>query len=246
MDYIYGTRENGALFHLAMLALKHFEYEVIHGGNTAYKVLDIESNFNVQLYKKNAAGGFDEFGEPHGRRMDIVLAGEAGNETLNEKVRWVEVKSYKRPPNSKYFQPWKLSSEKSYPNHRQFFLDRVALVAHGEANTELASDFEWWFHGFKRQTIEGYRDDATAKDLDKVSDYFIKLPSNREVGRASLGLAAGEKFNSAAHKTDVRNRLKIQNVKTWITVTAKDHLLDNIPQELIDELITNAINDSVL
>jgi len=72
------------------------------------------------------------------------------------------------------------------------------------------------------------------------------LPSNQKVGKASLGLPKGQVYSKNANIPNVKSHLHLHNVKTWITETAKDHLLEDIPQELIDELITDAINDSVL
>jgi len=95
----------------------------------------------------------------------------------------------------------------------------------------------------KRKTIEGYG----SVDLTRFSGYMAKLPSNNKVGKASLGLENTEKYKTVDNISDVKGHMEIQNIRTWMTDTARNYLLgDDFPQDLFDDLITNAINDSEL
>ena len=85
-----GRRENGAMFHLAMLAAKHLAYEV-SPGDQSLKVVDIESEIEMFLYQKS--GVRYKRAEILRRRVDIVLRGQETSDGVGRKNTWVEVKS---------------------------------------------------------------------------------------------------------------------------------------------------------
>jgi hypothetical protein len=244
-EYIYGGKENGGFFHLAMLAVKQLQYEALN--DTQARPLDVEKDYKVQLYTKKA-GQLKPVGEKYVRRTDIVLAGGA-DERPDKSSLLMEVKSWKGPIVEKYYKRWDLSRGKvsmivdesiredvsdTMRAHRQFFLDRVATIPYLDLPRyePLAADFQWWFQEFKRSS-KG-RSSYTAADVSKAVSYMSDLPTNRKIGKESLG--------GNNDKTGLRQKAKLFNVKNWILVEGR-RLLEGIADENILELIENESYD---
>jgi len=242
-EWIYGNRENGALFHLAMIAVKHLEYEV--EGGAERKIIGIEVSKRAQLYsKKRGVSSIRRFGKYIERRVDIVLAGPDGSDLPTSDDVLVEVKSLKSPPVLSRWSPWSMQrSSKASAYHRQYFLDRVL-----SANNFLpgfiegdrgASNFQWWLQSFHRTTeTHSY----SAAELTQVRKELQKLPKGSSNGShyVSVGLAAAAENNATHPLTLVATRVLDFNLKNWFLVTAKDELLGGIGEELIQELISNS------
>ncbi len=245
-DFV-GGRENGAMFHLAMLAIKHLAYET-SGGNDALKVVGIEANRDIYLYKKQG-GRYVAIkpDKPIKRRVDIVLRGTQANDELGSGNVWVEVKSLKGGYMGylDYWKPWNMDRS-TYSQHRQFYLDRV-----GSANNTLdgvdpthfpqASDYEWRFQQFIRRsrtngnvTIRSLND----AELSKIRNELKILPKG-DAGTAYVSLGKTSGSAAAMSIAQVQSQVKFQNLKTWIT-TNSEKLLKDYTGEVIQEFIEEA------
>jgi len=243
-DYIGGGFiESGHLFHMSMIALKHFEYE---GGIKESYIVDIERTRKVQLYARKQNGTIETYGKPYDRDVDMILAGTAGNRAINGNNTWLETKSKKGPPKTSEYKAWDLSKGKLLSSskrlHKQFFQDRVALKNHGTVQ-KLANKVEWWFQSFNRRGFSSYKQ----TDMPKVAGLLRPLlkTGNYSVAKGSLGFSSVNDNNTTTEKRAVENRLKVQSIKSWILGTAKDQLLGEIDDISIRELITDAVNDRV-
>jgi hypothetical protein len=171
----------------------------------------------------------------------------AGKEIL------VEGKSYKRPKasqRSRYFSQrfaqWDLSKGRKLAqevdgeaignnksNHKQFFLDRVAISSKGDEIPALSSDFQWWFHAFSRKTIDGYDN----RDANDALEELKLRPKQRKIGSNSLGLDKGNPTTGLGAKVEPFG------VKTVLLEDFKDRLFDNVEDELFDALVRNSTHD---
>ena len=244
-DFARGILENEAAFELALLAYYQLSHET---GNTENQPIDINrDNFRVQLYKKDETGEFRTYGQPYLRRTDILLQGGGADEEV-----LVEGKSYKRPKasqRSRYFSQrfaqWDLSKGKKLAqevdgevignnkgNHKQFFLDRVAISNKG-ANDPIAGDFKWWFHAFSRKTIDGYDNRDAGDALEKLK----LLPRKNKIGSNSLGLDKGNPT------TGLGAKVQPFGIKTVLLEEFKDRLFDGVDDELYDTLVRSSTHD---
>jgi hypothetical protein len=236
-DFVFGFKENGAMFHLTMLAMKQLAYELTGNTSSGLKVLAIEHK--VDAIPMISATG-TPYQQTYGRTVDIVLAGEEGNSVVNDKSVWVEVKSYRSPPERKYFRQWRMTRESGYPANRQFFLDRAALVDHSDIDDRfgpLAKNFEWWFQDFNRPSIKGY---SEAIDLPKVRPWLRRLPKPMADGLKTLKLDTVSENDRPPESSANDNRIHAHNVKTWILNTARNYLLNDIQPDVIEELIADS------
>ena len=241
-------KHSGYLFQLAMIAVKHFDYEISSEGKL--QPIDIETSLDIQLIKK-VGNENEKYGKPYRRYADIVLSGD-GELTRNENSILIETKSYTQPENKKYsayWQTWDLSRSKKdgkegerskMGNHRQFYLDRVAVandrVAGSDDIDPLASDFKWIYQSFER-TPKGSTSKIKSYDntsLNAVSKFAEVLPSKAEnIGDASLGASHSANF-------DARPYMKMVNIKTWLLNQAKSELLSNVDDDIVKDLIEDS------
>ena len=238
----YGPRESAGFFHLAMVALKHLEFEAQKSmeeyvDGSQLDVVDVEKDVEVNLYKRTN-GEYRVYGKSYGRKIDIVL----GENAPNPNSVWMEVKSYKRPALKIRFTPWSLSTNAGSWTHRQFFLDRVALVSR-PGYPALAGKVLWRFQRFKRitssggQGIESYTDD----EMKSIRNWLRKFPKERNLSLWSLGFRRSTENDSILEVDAVNKRVQLQSIKTWVLGLAKDYLLAGIDQKTINELIVTEI-----
>ncbi|MBX2848064.1 MAG: hypothetical protein KTR16_07085 [Acidiferrobacterales bacterium] len=232
-DFV-GGYENGALFHMVVTAYYHLQYEA---GTETAKPIEVERTYSIPLFDSlTASKPFQD--KAFQRRVDIVLKGDgAGKET------WVETKSYKTPFDPKRYVEWNFTKGKqanedlddgeSRAIHRQFFLDRVATQTINETR-KLGGDLQWWFHGFKRKTIEGYK----TKDIEKARDALSEFPSGaNDVIASSLGVVSTRLVPSVDSKID------IFTVKTAILEAFKSKLFEELDETELDQLVLNSSHD---
>ncbi|AWB66256.1 hypothetical protein C2869_07345 [Saccharobesus litoralis] len=227
------NQEVGAAFHLAMIAVKHFEYEAT--GKNA--IVGIESTKNIPIYqytstKNNSVDVVDE----KTRYVDIVLAGKS-------KEVWVEVKSLEGPFVSDKWRQWRpLRQPKHNANMKQFSLDRIGATFNEfiGANNPLynkAERIEWWLQSFQNKTkrqgnkINGYR----RNDISKLDNILAKFPTSKLL-QASFGLK--DKSDNTKFAKNVKDGCFINtfSIKNWLkSPSVKNVLLQGFAQELIDE-----------
>ncbi len=244
-----GNQAQGALFNLAMIAVKHLEYETTK--SEARKIIAVQQPFDIQLYIKSG-NRITAFGGTIGRISDIVLSGNEGDNYVSKKSELVEVKSLlvtkisrknKNAKNKNWQSAWGLWNVRktdSYQNHREFYLDRVATQNNPlvpDVDTQKAAKYEWWIQSFNRIGIRGYEETS---EMPYVYDQLRKLPRGNGVAAVSLGFSTRAEHDRTFNENDVKSDVKIFNIKHWLTSTAKNALLDGIGTELIDELITTS------
>lgn len=239
-DYV-SFKEDGAAFHLAVLAFYQLSWEA---GDKTSEPIEIEKTLKVNLFKKDASGYSKFTKKPYIRYMDIVIKGSG------EKNDLIEVKSKKAPFNKNEYVKWNWDKAKTKKNkkqndspkmlHRQFFLDRVATADRNDENVAptLADDFKWWFHGFDRPTIEGYKD----ADIKKAAAKLTQLPKDAQIATDSLG---GNVLDPNPGESAAKGKLKIFNLKNVLLDKFRKQLFADIDDEIYDELITNSKHDQL-
>ncbi|MFS1439119.1 hypothetical protein [Shewanella sp. 10N.286.48.A6] len=238
-----GGREIGGAFHLAMLAVKQLSYEL--SGLETQKPIAMEVSREINLVELDKRGNASENGASYKRRVDIILKGEAANDTdyRSDLNIWVEVKSVKYQANylKKTWKEWNMKGA-TYSYHRQFYLDRVGatdnqLKGVENAQLRLAKDFEWWMQDFKRKSKSrrGYKD----AEMAKIATQLRHLPTGKSsTVYASLGYDSAADNNAKFPKNNVTSRFRQHNIKNWLINDTKAYLLDGIDDETINELIT--------
>lgn len=234
-------KHSGYLFHLATLAVHHLNYEISNGK----RPIAIELTTYPELILKRKHGA-NKVIFNYIRYVDLVLAGD--NEDIpSKKSIFVETKSYSKPKKiGSYWQPWDLTKGKQLSgykkNHKQFYLDRVAITKNRKADGKniepLASEFQWWFQSFKRSFKGSKLESYDSGDLKIVAKHAKKLPSkSRNINAVSVGYSDERDHNANYQASDVEKHLHLFNVKTWLIEENGRNLLEGIDEELIDELI---------
>jgi hypothetical protein len=244
-----GARESGGFFHIAMLALKHLEYEVETameagtGVDANYEVpisrpIDVEQLQKIALYTHNRAGQVVKLpgAKTINRYIDIVVQ-EAGQDLPD----FIEVKSWQSPLRRERVKQWKYG--KAGNTHRQYFLDRSLIVNHSDDDQAKANRIYWRFQKFNRKSNSTVQS-LTAKDLQNLRKAVHKLPGGDPLtGVITLGLGNNELAikvnNSLLERNKTNGRIQTLSVKTWMLEKAREFLLKNVTPENIADLIEN-------
>ncbi|GAP73918.1 hypothetical protein W04_0429 [Pseudoalteromonas sp. SW0106-04] len=234
---------SGYLFQILVIAAEHLLYEQ----TGRRRPIAIEHLAEPMLLVKTL-DGVRKF-QTYQRYVDIVVAG-GDEEDVSQKSIFIETKSYSKPKGevTDYWQTGDLEKNKRgkeagyTKNHRQFYLDRVAISEgrklNGESVTPLASNFEWWFQDFKRSFKGSKVTSYDNKDLDKVAEYARKLPRKaNNIGAISLGFADAKEHNAAYKTSHARRHLNLFNIKDWLLKKEGQALIENVDPELVKELI---------
>ena len=240
--------DTGAMFHLAMVAVKQAEYE----GGTGYKIVGIEKDIVPEYYKSVGRPKLKKAArDPNfkaARRVDIVL-NKVSSSNDAERVL-VEVKTYQKAKTEALFKQkwkaWTFSSDGKNSPHREFVLDKVITAKKTPRGTGvdprpiLGDRFEWWFQKFnvklKNQTISSY--DST--DIANVKKALMVVPDDAE-GRAVTSLGFNSMSDAKSYMDDgLKGGVSIVNLfslKTWVTSPeVRNAVLKGIANEIIDEL----------
>ncbi len=230
----HAGQENGALFHLAVLALQHARYE-IDPGDAWRQVIAVEHKAEIQLFKDNQN---KKMGEPYGRRVDIVLAGDGDGPI------WNEVKSFKSKARKRNFPAWKGQKDR-YGSIREFFLDRaamtsVAIVGSKSGRPRMIKEFRWYFHDFTNRRVSPVEEGYDNADLGKARKWLLALPPLMDKAEyVNLGYSGSE--SSAVIKNGETLRfggsIKSLNVTTLLLEEVADKLLDGVSSSIRTEIL---------
>ncbi|WP_159084083.1 LamG-like jellyroll fold domain-containing protein [Saccharobesus litoralis] len=253
----YGEPSNsGALFQLMMVSINHLSYEL---GDSANKVVDIESTFKLNLYGQNKLGVERLVGKQE-RRIDIVLAGSNPSGELGVSNKWIEVKSlsgYKRNSSTgawresgfakKLWARYEWADRKTSQKgkvytplgsvHKEFFLDRVAQNGY-EDNKIFKSDIQWYLQSFTRATVKGYDKNQIKYAREQIRQLPTSKPHND--GRHYISLGFEHELTDNVNYF-VGSTLSLFSIKSWILKEASDEALDllfeDFPKEAIEKLM---------
>jgi hypothetical protein len=249
------ARESGGFFHLAMLALKHLEFEMgtlmQKGTGTEEFIeimqpIDVEAEMDVVFYANDKITNQKidlNKDKPRKRHIDIVLGTEGGSES--ERV-FIEVKSWQTPLDRKRIKRWKLDTAGG--THRQFVSDRVLLADHSDVDKEnggpKAKDFHWRFQKFNRKSGSKVQS-LTAAELNKIRSELHALPSG-DLKAAAVSLfgprLADPRLNKkTSEKNATRRRIQELSVKRWMLDFGKKFLLQDIEPQDITDMIENEL-----
>lgn len=159
----------------------------------------------------------------------------------------IETKSKKDSAKQTEYRPWALGRGDILPSsqrlHRQYFLDRVALVPHGTLGIKLTNNIEWWFQEFKRKNKEN--NSYTLKDLESVRTWVRQQTNNISVFKNSLKFSKIAENRSPLEIAKVNKTIKLFSIKKWIIQTqVKARLLEGLDDLTIQENITSeGVND---
>ncbi|MFH6951641.1 LamG-like jellyroll fold domain-containing protein, partial [Pseudoalteromonas sp. XMcav1-K] len=224
-----GNQQVGAAFHLAMIAVKHFEYELT-GEN---EIKEVEATRNVPIYKfTDTSKTAVEVLTTRIRYVDIALQG-------NDKEIWVEPKSLQRPFRQS---PWKLwAPDKTGKNEggysRQFSLDRI-----GATKNNLAGDlnesyhyterFEWWLQSFK---TKGGKKGYTKQDINGVKKTIPRYPRSNLL-KASFGYTKAADAKPFKKNLEKDCYINTFSIKSWVmSPSVKEVVLEGIADTIINE-----------
>jgi hypothetical protein len=73
-----------------------------------------------------------------------------------------------------------------------------------------------------------------------VHKQLQKLPKGGNAAHTSLGYSSSNENDTDFRISDVSVKVDILTVKTWLTSTARNYVLDGIDSDLITEYITNS------